>query len=390
MPFYHRLGRIPAKRHVVFPNPDGGIHYEHLMGNLGFTGLQSLLYTLRRPTTVTAVETAWRAPLEPEPDPEARWGMRHLRTHELECGPSSVRDRVPLVFNRDIALFLAKPSRADDFFYRNAAADELVYVTRGEGRLESQFGVLDYRAGDYLVIPRGIIHRLVPAAGDQVHLVIESRGHLRTPDRYRNKHGQLLEHSPFCERDIRPPAELEVHDETGEFEIITRTGPVCHRVVMDHHPFDTVGWDGYYFPWALSIHDFEPIVGRLHQPPPVHQTFAGDGFVICSFVPRLYDFHPEAVPAPYHHSNVMTDEVLYYCNDEFMSRSGIAQGSLTLHPDGLPHGPQPGRTEASIGAERTDELAVMIDTFDRLRVAAAATSCEVRDYPSSWLEGEDG
>jgi len=390
MPFYHRLGRIPPKRHTVFPNPDGGIFYEHLMGNLGFTGLQSLLYTVRRPTAVKAVETAWRAPLEIEPDAEASWGMRHLRTHELACGPSPVRDRIPLVFNPDVAIFLTRPLRSDEFFYRNAGADELVYISSGEGRLESQFGSLAYREGDYLVIPRGIIHRLAPTGGEQIHLVIESRGHLRTPDRYRNPHGQLLEHSPFCERDIRPPETLEVHEESGDFELIVRTGEICRRVVLDHHPFDTVGWDGYYYPWAFNIGDFEPIVGRLHQPPPVHQTFAGDGFVVCSFVPRLYDFHPEAVPAPYNHSNVMTDEVLYYCNDEFMSRSGIARGSLTLHPDGLPHGPQPGRTEASIGAERTDELAVMIDTFRPLNVAAATRPCEVEDYGSSWLDKENG
>ncbi len=389
MPFYHRLGRIPPKRHTVFPKPDGGMHYEHLMGNLGFTGLQSLLYTLRRPTTVKSITTAWRCPLVAEPDPDARWGMRHLRTHELEGGPSPVKDRVPLVFNRDVALFLVRPRAADPFFYRNAQADEVVYVTRGGGRLESQFGTLDYREGDYLVIPRGIIHRLVPDSTEQIHLIIESRGRIRTPERYRNKHGQLLEHSPFCERDIRPPRQLEVHDETGDFEIITLTGDVCRRVILDHHPFDTVGWDGYYFPWAFNIHDFEPIVGRLHQPPPVHQTFAGDGFVICSFVPRLYDFHPAAVPAPYNHSNVMTDEVLYYCNDEFMSRNGIALGSLTLHPDGLPHGPQPGRTEASIGAEKTAELAVMLDAFAPLQVAAVALPSEDRQYGNSWLEGNE-
>ncbi len=389
MPFYHSLGSIPPKRHTVFPNPEGGIYYEHLMGNLGFTGLQSLLYSLRPPTTVKAVEVAWKSPRVAEAGLDASWGMRHLRTHELVCGPSAVKDRVPLVFNQDVAMSLARPRSADAFFYRNAKADELIYVTRGSGRLESQFGSLEYRPGDYLVIPRSIIHRLVPDGSDQIHLIIESRGHIRTPERYRNKHGQLLEHSPYCERDIRVPQALEVHDETGDFEIITRTGDVCRRVILDHHPFDVVGWDGFYFPWAFSIHDFEPLVGRLHQPPPVHQTFAGDGFVICSFVPRLYDFHPEAVPAPYNHSNVMTDEVLYYCNDEFMSRSGIAQGSLTLHPDGLPHGPQPGRTEASIGAEKTDELAVMLDTFAPLQVADAALGCEDTGYSRSWLGGDD-
>jgi len=315
--------------------------------------------------------------------------MRHLRTHRLEpAGPSPVRDRTLLLFNDDLRLCLARPEAADAFFYRNARADEIVYVSRGEGVLESQFGNLAYREGDYLVIPRGIIHRIVPATPGQIHLIVESRSHVRTPRRYRNEHGQLLEHSPFCERDIRPPSELPVHDEQGDFEIVTRVDDTCHRVVMDHHPFDTVGWDGCYYPWALSIHDFEPIVGRLHQPPPVHQTFETDRFVLCSFVPRLYDFHPEAIPAPYSHSNVMTDEVIYYCNDEFMSRAGIEFGSLTLHPDGLPHGPQPGRTEASIGQRATAELAVMIDTFAPLSVNATVLSCEDPDYARSWL-GED-
>jgi len=387
MPFYTKLGRIPAKRHTAFRKDDGSIYYEHLMGNLGFTGLQSLLYTVRRPTSLKSVEVAWTTPLEAETEPSLR--MRHLRSHRLEtAGGSPVKDRAPLLFNNDVALSLSRPTAADDFFYRNARADEVLYVTRGSGVLESQFGNLNYRQGDYLVIPRGILHRLVPGGGEQIHLVIESRGYIRTPKRYRSAHGQLLEHSPYCERDIRSPEELVVHDETGDFEIITRVGETCHRLVMDHHPFDTVGWDGCYYPWAFSIHDFEPIVGRLHQPPPVHQTFEADGFVLCSFVPRLYDFHPEAVPAPYNHSNVMTDEVLYYCNDEFMSRKDIELGSVTLHPDGLPHGPQPGRTEDSIGAKDTNELAVMVDTFAPLHVARAAAACEDSSYGDSWLEGD--
>jgi homogentisate 1,2-dioxygenase len=389
MPYYHRLGKIPPKRHTAFRKDDGSIHYEHLMGNLGFTGIQSLLYTLRRPTTVKAVEVAWETPREAEPGRQLK--MRHLRSHRLATGGGSpVRDRSLILFNDDVSLSLVRPSAADPFFYRNARADEVVYITRGGGVLESQFGNLPYREGDYLVIPRAIIHRLVPAAGEQVHLVIESRGHIRTPKRYRNPHGQLLEHSPYCERDIRAPQELVVRDECGDFEIITRVGETCHRVVMDHHPFDTVGWDGCYYPWAFSIHDFEPIVGSIHQPPPVHQTFEGDGFVICSFVPRLFDFHPEAVPAPYNHSNVMTDEVLYYCNEEFMSRQDIEVGSITLHPDGLVHGPQPGKTEASIGAVKTDELAVMLDTFAPLQVAKQALACEDPAYGGSWLEGDDG
>jgi homogentisate 1,2-dioxygenase len=386
MPYYRTLGRIPAKRHTAFRTGDGALLFEQLMGNLGFTGLQSLLYTLRRPTNVRHIERAWHQPRLAEPT--GRLAMRHLRTHRLEMsGGSAVKDRAPLLFNDDVALSLVRPTRADDYLYRNGRADEIVYVTRGGGVLESQFGSLDYREGDYLVIPRGVIHRLVPAAGEQVYLVIESRGHIRTPHRYRNAQGQLLEHSPYCERDIRTPTDLIVHDAPGDCEVITRIGDTCHRVVMDHHPFDTVGWDGCYYPWALSIHDFEPIVGRLHQPPPVHQTFEGDGFVVCSFVPRLYDFHPDAVPAPYNHSNVMTDEVLYYCKEEFMSRKGIEFGSVTLHPDGLPHGPHPGRAEASIGQQATDELAVMLDTFAPMQVAQAALPVEDGTYGASWLDG---
>ena len=386
MPFYHQLGKLPPKRHTAFRKEGSdGIYYEHLIGNLGFTGLQSLLYTIRRPTSVKSIEKiselSWRA------DPDTTLRMRHLRSQRLPvAGPSAVTDRTPLLFNSDVAISLARPSVTDDFFYRNGMGDEIVYVSRGSGVLESQFGELPYREGDYVVVPRGIIHRWRLSTDEQVFLVIESRSHVRTPSRYRNEHGQLLEHSPFCERDIRPPTDLVVHEEVGDFPLLIKQNNAMQRLVLDHHPFDTVGWDGYYFPWALNISDFEPIVGRLHQPPPVHQTFAGDGYVICSFVPRMYDFHPEAVPAPYNHSNVMSDEVLYYCNDEFMSRSDVEFGSLTLHPDGLPHGPQPGKTEESIGKKETNELAVMVDTFAPLKVAEAALSCEDADYQQSWLE----
>jgi len=385
MPYYQSLGQVPHKRHTVFPNPGGGIYYEHLMGNLGFTGLQSLLYSVRRPTSLTRAELLWETKWDPDPDPTLR--MRHFRTGRLETtGASPTTDRIPLLYNRDLAILLAQPSGTDDFFYRNGQGDEIVYVTTGGGVLESQFGELPFRQGDYLVIPRGIMHRYRLDDAPQTFLVIESRSHVRTPERYRNQHGQLLEHSPFCERDIRTPRELVTHEESGEFAIVVKQRNALYQTVLDHHPFDTVGWDGYYYPWAFNIEDFEPITGRVHQPPPVHQTFAADGFVVCSFVPRLYDYHPEAIPAPYAHSNVMTDEVLYYCNDEFMSRSNVERGSLTLHPDGLTHGPQPGRTQASIGAKETNELAVMIDTFAPLTVAGGILPCEDRDYGRSWLE----
>jgi len=262
----------------------------------------------------------------------------------------------------------------------------VVFVTEGRGVLESQFGEVPYSEGDYLVIPRGILHRYRPDLRAQRYLVIESRGYVRTPRRYRNQHGQLLEHSPFCERDVRGPEALPVHDELGDFTLVVKQGSALHQVTVDHHPWDVVGWDGYYYPWALSIHDFEPIVGSLHQPPPVHQTFEGDGFVVCSFVPRLFDFHPWSIPTPYHHSNVGADEVLYCVSGNFMSRKRIETGSITLHPDGMPHGPHPGTPEASIGKERTDELAVMLDTYHPLKVARTLLEVEDQAYATSWLE----
>jgi homogentisate 1,2-dioxygenase len=383
MPFYHRLGEVPAKRHVVFRKPDGSIHPEELVGNKGFSGLSSLLYHLRLPTAVKSVRPLRELHWEAEPDRTLR--HRHFRTGPLETGPSPVLDRVPLLFNRDVALQMARPSKSDSFFYRNGQGDEIVYVVEGSGTLESSFGTLPFRAGDYLVIPRGILHRYALDAVPQRHLVLESRGAVRTPARYRNEHGQLVEGAPYSERDIRRPEALAVHDEVGDFPVVVKSRNSLTEMVMAHHPFDVVGWDGYYFPWAFNIHDFEPRVGRTHLPPPVHQTFEGDGFVVCSFCPRPYDFDPNAVPAPYSHENVMSDEVLYYANAEFMSRKGIEYGSVTLHPDGLPHGPQPGKTEESIGARETNELAVMVDTFAPLRIARSALSLEDPSYALSWV-----
>ncbi len=387
MPFYHRLGNIPHKRHTIFPKKDGGIYYEELMGNLGFRGIQSLLYHIRRPTSL--LETKKIKDLRWEADPDGTLRMRHFFSHRLPpAGKSPTLDRTPLLFNRDVALSLARPSADDDFFFRDAQADEVVFVTEGGGVLESLMGELPFRQGDYLVIPRGILHRYRLTQAPQIFLVFESAGYVRTPARYRNAHGQLLEHSPFSERDIRPPSALPVNDEKGQFPIVVKKGNALHRLVLDHHPLDVVGWDGYYYPWAFNVSDFEPITGRVHQPPPVHQTFEGDGFVICSFVPRLYDYHPQSIPSPYAHSNVEADEVLYYCNEEFMSRKGIEYGSVTLHPDGFPHGPQPGKTEESIGQKEARELAVMMDTVAPLTVAKAVLACEDPQYGRSWLEAQ--
>jgi homogentisate 1,2-dioxygenase len=311
--------------------------------------------------------------------------MRHFETHRLPQEKSTTINRVPLLFNSDVAMCFVQPTASDDFFYRNAQGDELVYVSEGTGVLETLMGDLSYQAGDYVIIPRGITHRWRLAAGMQRLLIMESAGPIRPPARYVNESGQFLEHSPYCERDIRRPTTLNFHDEMGKFPIVIKQNDSLTEVILDHHPFDVVGWDGHYYPWILSIHDFEPIVGSLHQPPPVHQTFQGDGFVVCSFVPRLFDFHKDAVPVPYNHSNVNSDEVIYYANNEFMSRKGISFGSLTLHPEGLPHGPHPGRVEESLGKKRTDELAVMLDTYRPLQVGLAARPLEDSDYAKSWL-----
>jgi homogentisate 1,2-dioxygenase len=321
-----------------------------------------------------------------QPAPSEPLRHRHFRTKQLSNGGDAIVDRTPLLFNNDVSLSLVRAANPVSDFYRNAQGDEVVYVSEGEGVLESPFGSIPFASGDYLVIPRGILHRYRFSSEKRVLLVIESAGYVRTPRRYRNEFGQLMESSPYSERDIRLPQDLETRDEKGEFKLIVKKANCLTEMVLAFHPFDVVGWDGYYYPWALNIHNFEPRVGRFHLPPPTHQTFDGDGFVVCSFCPRPYDFDPEAVPAPYNHSNVMSDEVLYYANSEFMSRKGIEYGSITLHPDGLAHGPQPGRTEASIGQKETNELAVMVDTFRGLNVSSEAVEVEDKDYYLSWLE----
>ena len=386
MPTYHSLGSIPRKRHIAFRRPDGGLYAEQLVGNEGFTGPSALLYHIHPPTTVLSVRRLREEALVADPDRTLR--HRHFRTGGIAEGGSPTLDRTPLLFNADIAMLFARPTVNDTHFYRNAQADEVVYVSQGSGVLETQFGDLPYRDGDYLLIHRGILHRY--AMAKEVHrlLIFESRGYVRTPKRYRNEYGQIVEGAPYSERDFRRPMELHTHDERGEFPVVIKQYDGLNEYVLDHHPCDVVGWDGMFYPWAFNIADFEPIVGKVHQPPPVHQTFQGDGFVICSFCPRPYDFHPEAVPAPYNHSNVDSDEVLYYASSEFMSRKGIEYGSITHHPDGIPHGPHPGRAEASIGAKETNELAVMMDSFRPLAIAQQALPIEDPKYFRSWVEGQ--
>jgi homogentisate 1,2-dioxygenase len=377
------MGELPRKRHTVFRQPDGSLYHEHLMGSRGFSGPASLLYHRRPPTSIASTRLVQR--VEWQADDDATLHMRHFQTHCLPQSKSLTLNRTPLLFNGDVALSFVQPTASDDFYYRNAEGDELVYVAEGNGVLESQMGDLPYRAGDYVVIPRGIIHRWRLDGVMHRLLVIESAGPIRPPTRYCNEQGQFLEHSPYCERDIRRPETLVSRDDAGNVPVLVKQYNALTEVTLDHHPCDVVGWDGHYYPWIFSIHDFEPIVGSLHQPPPAHQTFQGDGFVVCSFVPRLFDFHPDAVPVPYNHSNVNSDEVIYYANNEFMSRKGIAFGSLTLHPGGLPHGPHPGRVEEALGKKRTDELAVMLDTFRPLKVGQGALPVEDADYARSWL-----
>ncbi|HLE56716.1 MAG TPA: homogentisate 1,2-dioxygenase [Rhodothermia bacterium] len=386
MPYYHTLGAIPRKRHIAFRKPDGGLYAEELMGHEGFHGTSSLLYHIHPPTTVKSVRRVKETPYDADSDQTLH--HRHFLTSRVKPGGSPTLDRIPLLFNADIAMLYVEPTKNDEYFYRNAQGDELIYVSKGSGILESVYGNMEYGEGDYLVIHRGILHRYrMNLEGEQTKLVVfESRGHVRYPSRYKNEFGQLIEGAPYSERDIRVPLELAPRDEMGDFSLYVKQYDGINELVLDHHPFDVVGWDGYFYPWAFNIRDFESIVGRVHQPPPVHQTFQGDGFVVCSFCPRPYDFHPEAIPAPYNHSNVDSDEVLYYASSEFMSRKGIEFGSITHHPDGIPHGPHPGRVEASIGAKYTNELAVMMDSFRPLTVAKQATEIEDKSYHKSWLD----
>ena len=379
---YHRLGNIPPKRHTTLRREGGLLHYEELIGNRGFSGPSSLLYHLHPPTAIQSSELVKE--VRPEPESARDLRNRHFDTAKVACGPSLTLDRVPLLFNSDVALSLARPTLTDAAFARNGQADEMVYIAEGQGTIESAFGDIAYRPGDYVVVPRGIVHRFGLGQGPHRYLVFESEDYLRAPRRYRGDHGQLLEGAPYSERDFRVPENLRARDEKGSFEVLVKAHHALTRIGLAHHPFDVVGWDGHYYPFAFSIHDFEPKVGRTHLPPPVHQTFEANGFVICSFCPRPYDFDKNAIPAPYAHTNAMSDEMIFYASAEFMSRKGVSFGSLTLHPDGLPHGPQPGRTEASIGAKWTDELAVMLDTFKPLQVAKGFLEAEDPSYWRSW------
>lgn len=385
MPYYVQRGQIPAKRHTQFRQPNGSLYAEELVSSEGFSNIYSNLYHKNLPTRIIKVGERKKIAL----DKAEEYSLEpvHLKTSTAgTTGVDLIDARIPVMFNNDVTIAICNPtSRSMNYYYKNGEADEVLFIHEGAGKLFSQFGVLEIKQGDYVVIPRTTIYRLEMNDGPLRILVIESTGPIETVKRYRSELGQLLEHSPYCERDIRPPYELITEDEMGEYLIKVKKSGFMHHFWYEHSPLDVVGWDGFLFPYCFSIHDFEPITGRLHMPPPIHQTFQAHNFVICSFVPRLFDYHPLAIPAPYNHSNIDSDEVLYYVEGNFMSRKGIDRASFTLHPGGLPHGPHPGTVEASIGAKETVELAVMIDTFKPLHLSRQAMEFFDPNYPLSWI-----
>jgi len=384
--YYLQRGEVPHKRHTQFRKPDGGLYAEELFGVEGFSGRASLLYHHTPPTQTHKIEKVRDVSLEPWTDDEAGPHRHHLtNTAALTPSGDAISGRIPLFFNSDVTFGVVRPAAAMERFYRNGEMDEMYFVHEGHGTLETVFGPIEYGPGDYLVIPIGTTYRVVPAADQQRMLWLECPGTIEPPHRYRNEYGQMLEHAPYAERDIRTPAEMAARTETGDFVVEVKKGGRLTAYHYAFHPFDLVGWDGYLYPYAFNIGDFEPITGRVHQPPPVHQTFQARNFVVCSFVPRKFDYHPLAIPAPYNHSNINSDEVIYYVAGNFMSRRGVEISSFTVHPAGIPHGPHPGTVEASIGKEATEELAVMIDTFHPLRLTRQAGELDDPRYPFSWL-----
>ncbi|MDT8392427.1 MAG: homogentisate 1,2-dioxygenase [Bacteroidales bacterium] len=388
MSFYHRLGKIPPKRHTQFRKPGGGLYAEQLVSTEGFSDDYSLVYHIHPPTQVKSVDTPYS--VAPEVAVEQNLQHRSFQGFSVKPADDYLQSRKTMMFNNDISIILAAPKRSmTEYFFKNSGADEMIFVHEGEGVLKTMYGLLPFKPGDHLIIPRGVIYQLHFNADANRLLIMESYSPIRFPKRYVSRAGQLLEHAPFYERDIRVPDKLETHDEKADFLIFVKRDHMMFPYHYATHPFDLIGWDGYQYPYALSIHDFEPITGRIHQPPPVHQTFEGHNYVTCAFVPRLYDYHPNAIPVPYNHSNVDSDEVLYYVDGEFMSRKHVERGQLTLHPTGIPHGPHPGAVEKGIGKKETNELAVMIDTFKPLKLTKEAMSIEDKDYYLSWLDDQE-
>ncbi len=381
---YYSLGQIPPKRHTQFRKPNDGLYCEELFSTEGFSDVYSLLYHCNPPTQIVQVGEPFS--IAPRTVHDRQLKHRCLKGFYIQPEDDYLQARKPVLVNNDCKIILAAPRKStSDYFFKNADADEIIFIHEGSGTLHTMYGKLRFEYGDYLVVPRGTVYQIHFDTPDNRLFIVESAGPVRTPKRYRNEFGQLLEHSPFCERDIRKPTDLETHDERGDFLFFIKKQDTIYPYHYLNHPFDLIGWDGYLYPYAFSIHNFEPITGRIHLPPPIHQTFEGHQFVVCSFVPRLYDYHPLAIPAPYNHSNIDSDEVLYYVDGDFMSRKHVERGMITLHPGGIPHGPHPGAVERSIGAKETRELAVMVDTFRPLLMTEYAAGIEDPDYYKSWL-----
>lgn len=381
---YHTLGSVLLKRHTQFRQPDGSLYHEELFSTEGFSDLYSLLYHCNAPTQIMQVGEPFS--IAPRTVHDKQLKHRCLKGFSIQPEDDYLKSRKPVLVNNDCKVILAAPRKSmSDYFFKNADADEVIFIHEGTGTLRTMYGNLRFEYGDYLVVPRGTTYQLEFDGTENRLLIVESSGPITTPKRYRNAFGQLLEHSPFCERDFRKPTELETHNERGDFLFFIKKQDNIYPYHYLNHPFDVIGWDGFVYPFAFSIHNFEPITGRVHMPPPIHQTFDGHNFVICSFVPRLYDYHPMAIPAPYNHSNIDSDEVLYYVDGDFMSRKHVERGMITLHPGGIPHGPHPGTVEKSIGAKETRELAVMVDTFRPLLMTEYAAGIEEPDYYKSWL-----
>jgi homogentisate 1,2-dioxygenase len=385
MPIYHKLGEIPRKRHTQFRKPNGDLYYEQLFGTVGFDGMSTNSYHEQRPTQVKEIRKQYS--VAPKIAKSNNIQSYKLRGFDVAPQDDYLESRKIVLTNSDCHIVLAAPRKSTtDYFYKNTDSDEVIFIHKGTGKLRTMLGNLDFSYGDYLVVPRGMIYKIDFDTEDNRLFIVESHAPVYTPKQYRNWFGQLLEHSPFCERDIRRPEKLETYNETGDFVIKVKKKDEIFELVYASHPFDVIGYDGFNYPYAFSIHDFEPITGRIHLPPPVHQTFETSAFVICSFVPRLYDYHPLSIPAPYNHSNIDADEVLYYVDGDFMSRNDVKPGNISLHPAGIPHGPHPGAAERSIGKKETLELAVMVDTFKPLMVTEDAMSIADNDYFKSWLD----
>jgi len=381
---YHSLGSIPPKRHTTFEKPGGGLYQEELFGTAGFVGMSSLIYHVHPPTVVSEVRQV--KDLSAKIGIEKNMKALSFKGFSLPQVEDYIESRKILFVNNDLKIGLAAPkSFSKDYFYRNSDSDEMLFIHVGSGKLRTMYGSIDFKYGDYLIIPRGTTYQIDFDSEDNRILFIESASAITTPKRYRNNYGQLLEHSPFCERDIRLPKDLKTHNEKGQFKVLSKKQDILWEYTHENHPFDVVGWDGFNYPYAFSIHDFEPITGRIHMPPPIHQTWEAAGFVVCSFVPRMYDYHPKSIPSPYHHSNIDSEELLYYVDGDFMSRNNIEKGQLTLHPGGIPHGPHPGAIERSVGKKETGELAVMIDPFSPLMITEDAMNLQVDDYYKSWM-----